>query len=216
MIWIAHMTPAARPAADLFDGPVLIDPPAAEPAQGDQVQAADRHADHCQERVIRKHRGHEEDQGQQADRRGCQLSGDEPGHALRADDPAHDVAGESILEEGDGKPEHMLEELHRLGERQANLQPGEVNLLEADGGQPHQGRQAHGDQQRLEPVKTALDENLVDEQPLEGGSDQRGNHQGQARPGSRTPARSSTWPAAGPGPATALGRRPCLTNWGPE
>jgi hypothetical protein len=111
MIWIAHMTPAPEPATDLLDGPVLIDPPAAEPAQGNQVQTADGDTDQCQERVVGKHRGHEEDQGQEADGRGGQLSGDEPGHALRADDPAHDVTGEPILEEGHGKPEYMLEEL---------------------------------------------------------------------------------------------------------
>ena len=173
--------PAPEPATDLLDGPVLIDPPAAEPAQGNQVQTADGDADHCQKRVVGKHHGHEEDQGQEADGRGCQFSGDEPGHTLRADDPAHDVAGEPVLKESHGQPEHMLEELDRLGERQPNLQPREVNLLEADSGQPHDRRDCHGEEQRLEPGKTALDQDLVDEQPLEGCRDQRGNHKGEPR-----------------------------------
>ena len=60
-------------------------------------------------------------------------SSPEISRATRAvlDDPADDVAGEPVLEEADGKPEDVLEEPHRLGERQADLQPRQIDLLEA-------------------------------------------------------------------------------------
>ena len=64
MIWIAHMTPASSRPADLLDRPVPVDPPAAEPLKGDQIQTADCHADHGQERVAGEHHGHVDDQGQ--------------------------------------------------------------------------------------------------------------------------------------------------------
>ena len=205
---------AGEPAADLFDGPVLVDPPAAEPAQRDQVEAANSHAHSGQEGVEGKHGGHEEDQREQADQRRRQLTGDQPGHARRADHPADDVAGETMLEEVDRKLKHVLQEPHGFGEGQADLQAGEVNLLKGHRGHLHDRRGRHGDQQWLDPCQPALNQDLINENALIGRGDQGRKRQSKARQDHKERA---DFDAANrlARPMRVLGRRPLRTNRGP-
>ena len=137
MIWIAHMTPARSRPRICSIARLRSARQRPNASEGDQVQAADRDTDDRQERVVGEHHGDVDDQGQQADRRGRQLAGDQSGHPRRARGPADDVAGESMLKKGHRQPQDVPQESERLDERQPDLQPGQVDLLETGRGQPH-------------------------------------------------------------------------------
>ncbi len=155
-------------------------------------------------------------QRQQADGGGRQLAGDQPGDPRRLPGAGDDVAGESPLEEDHRQLQGVPEESQALGQRQPDLQPGEVDLLQAGGRQPHQGRRGHGDQERPEPVDVPLDEQAVDVDPLERRRGQARGSPGPARPGSRTPAPRGTATAGPPAPPAPRAGRPASRTRGPS
>ncbi len=89
------------------------------------------------------------------------------------------IAGPPMLKKRHRQPQDVPEESDRLDQRQPDLQPREIDLLQTGRGKSQRGRHGHGPEQRLEPGVVPLDQDLIDEDALERGRDEVGDHQGQ-------------------------------------